>query len=202
MTRRIGIGGRLERAVELSAAALAVAVLAALLAATPAPASTEAKAFPPGCWIGARPFTGTFANGPAKAKVTDGKLKLVVWVGGKPAMAVGFLTFTGIGAGSLTVAGSELVLEVKIVGDYDLTGTPAAVKVNGTYSMIGSAIGSGQFAGTYPIKSKVPVKNALLTIKTVSATHVTGVFGQFGNWSATRRAGAPSKNAAACANAA
>jgi hypothetical protein len=194
---------RIQRRPSLAlAAAFAAATLTALLIAAPAPASTQAKAFPPGCWIGSRPYTGTYASGPVKAKVENGKLKLALWVGTGPSpAAVGFMTVTGIGSGSLTVAGSELVLEVKVLGDYDLTGTASAVKVNGTFSITGNAIGSGQFEGTYPVKSKYPVHDKLLTIQTVSPTHVTGFFGK-APWTVTRRAGAPSKDPQACAKAA
>ncbi len=192
----------LERRRGLRAAGLAAA-LAALVAATPAPASREAKAFPPGCWIGKQPFTGTFGSGPVKAKVTNGKLKFALWVGAAKKDAVGWMTFTGIGAGSLKIGDSELVLEVKILGDYDLTGSPSAVKVNGTFSMTGTAEGTGQFGGSYPVKIKDPVKNAPLTILTVSPTKVTGLLDK-GKvpWSATRLGGAPAKNPGTCSKAA
>jgi hypothetical protein len=50
------------------------------------------------------------------------------------------------------------------------------------------------------VRLEYPVKNAALTIKSVAPQTVAGAFGK-APWKATRRAGAPSKNAAACANA-
>ena len=184
-----------------TAIALASAVVAA--AGSTAAASTSAKAFPPGCWIGNTAYNGTYASGPVHAKVTNGKQTFVLWVGSdKPAAhAVGFLSVTGSGTGTLKISGSTLSLKVKILGEYDLTGTAAAVKVNGTYSMTGTAHGTGQFLPSIPVKLKFPVKNASLAIQTVTAQKVTGVFGKAA-WKATRRAGAASTNPAACANAA
>ena len=169
-------------------------------AAASAGASTDAKAFPVGCWIGKSAYNGTYAAGPVKAKIANGKQTFALWVvSAKPTPhAVGFLTVTGAGAGTLTISGSTLSLKVKILGDYDLTGTPSAVKVNGTYSMTGTAHGTGQFLPSVPVKLKFPVKNAPLTIQTVTPQKVTGVFGK-APWSATLRAGPPSKSAAACA---
>jgi hypothetical protein len=183
----------------MRAALLATAFAFAVLSASAAQSSPLAKAFPAGCWIGKSTYGGTYATGPVKGKVTNGKQTFVLWVG--PAgSAVGFLTVTGIGTGALRVAGSELALEVKILGDYDLTGTAADVEVNGSYSMTGTALGTGQLAGEFPVKIKRPVKG-VLTIKTVSPQKVTGAFAK-APWSATRRAGAPSKRPDACANAA
>jgi len=185
------------------AAATALSVALAVFVAPAATSAPASKAVPAGCWIGKSTYKGTYASGPVKATVTNGKQTFVLWVGSdKPAaQAVGLLTVTGIGSGTLTISGSKLALKVKILGDYDLTGTAGAVKVNGTYSMTGTAKGSGQFLPSVPVKLKFPVKNAPLTIATVTPGKVAGVFGK-APWSATRRAGAPSKSPAACANAA
>jgi hypothetical protein len=183
-------------------AGVTLIALAAALTTGPARGGPVAKAFPSGCWIGSQPYSGTYASGPVNAKVTNGKLKIVVWVGSdKPvAQAVGFMTVTGAGSGSLTVAGSKLTLKVKILGDYDLTGTASAVKVNGTYAMTGIAYGSGQFLPNVPVKLKFPVKNLPLQVASVAPTHVSGLFGK-APWSATRHAGSASKSPGACSSA-
>jgi hypothetical protein len=124
-----------------------VAVLAVALLGHSAPAATRAKAFPAGCWIGKSKYSGSYASGPVKAKVTNGKQTFVLWVGPGGSAAVGFLTVTGIGAGSLRIAGSELALEVKILGDFDLTGSAGDVHVNGTYSMTGTTWGRATSPG-------------------------------------------------------
>jgi hypothetical protein len=180
---------------------MSATVVAAVAAS--ASGSTHAKAFPAGCWIGKTPYSGTYASGPVKAKVTNGKQTFVLWVAStKPgADAVGFIKVTGIGSGGLRVTGSELALEVKILGDYDLTGTSSAVKANGTYSMTGTAHGTGQFLPTVPVKLKYPVKNVPLAIESVTPTRVSGLFGK-APWSATLRPGAASKSPTTCANAA
>jgi hypothetical protein len=198
-----GIAGEAAGMRRLATAAVAAVWAGALLATSTASGSHLAKAFPSGCWIGKTPYGGTYASGPVKAKVTNGRQTIVLWVGAdKPvAQAVGFITVTGVGAGTLEISGSNLSMKVKILGDYDLTGTASAVKVNGTYSMTGTAVGNGQFLPSVPVKLKYPVKNASLNVKTVTATHVSGLFGK-APWSVTRRPGAPSKNPAACANAA
>lgn len=185
------------------AAAAALSIAVAILAAPAATSAPSGKAFPPGCWIGKRAYNGTYASGPVKAKVTNGKQTFALWVGSdKPAaQAVGFLTVSGDGAGTLKISGSTLALKVKILGDYDLTGTAGAVKVNGVYKMTGTAKGSGQFLPSVPVNLKFPVKNAPLTILTVAPGKVAGVFGK-APWSATRRSGAPSKNPVTCAHAA
>jgi len=180
---------------------LASAVVAATVAT--AAASPSGKAFPPGCWIGKSAYNGTYAVGPVKAKVSNGKQTSLLWVGSdKPVAEVfGFLTLSGAGSGTLKISGSSLSMKVKILGDYDLTGTAAAVKANGTDSMTGTARGTGQFLPSVPVKLKYPVKNAPLTIQTVTAQKVTGVFGK-APWKATRRGGAAAKSPAACASAA
>jgi hypothetical protein len=180
------------------------ACTAAALWSVAAPAKTLAKVFPAGCWIGSRSYSGTSAFGQVKARVTNGKVKFVLWVGkgGAKADAVGFITVTGHGSGTLTVAGSELTMEVKILGDYDLSGSASAVKVNGTYSMKGVAVGSGQFGGSYPVDIKWPLKNVALKVTTLTARHATGVFFQKTPWTASKKGAAAGKSAAACANAA
>jgi hypothetical protein len=181
-----------------SAGALATAVV---LAAAPAQGSQLAKAFPAGCWIGKAGYSGTYASGPMQAKVTNGTQSFVLWVSKDGADAIGFILVKGSGAGTLKVSGSTLALKVKILGDYDLTGTASAVKANGFYSMTGTAKGTGQFLPSVPVKLKYPVKNAAVTLKTVTQQKVTGLFGK-APWSATRRAGAPSKAPDACSDAA
>jgi hypothetical protein len=60
-----------------------------------------AKAFQSGCWIGKSAYSGTYASGPVRARVTNGKQTMVLWVGPDKANAVGFLTVTGVGTGTL-----------------------------------------------------------------------------------------------------
>jgi hypothetical protein len=184
-------------------AGLLAAGTASVLLAGPAPARPLTKVFPAGCWIGSRTYSGTSTFGGAKARVTNGKVKFVLWVGkgGAGAHAVGYITVTGHGSGTLAVAGSELAMEVKILGDYDLSGSASAVKVNGTYSMKGVAVGTGQFGGSYPVDIKWPLKNVALKVTTLTARHATGVFFQKTPWTASKRGAAAGKSAAACANA-
>jgi hypothetical protein len=61
-------------------------------------------------------------------------------------------------------------------------------------------VGTGNFAGSFPVKIKRPVKGAL-TIQTATARRVTGLFGK-APWSATKRGGSPAGNPEACGNAA
>jgi hypothetical protein len=136
-----------------------------------------------------------------KAKVTNGKLRIALWVSpDKDPFTVGFVDITGIGAGGMRIAGSELTLEVTITGDYDLTGTPAAVKANGTYRMKGTAMGTGQFPASVPVNLSFPVHNLRLTVTSVRPRRVTGLLGK-APWSATRRGGVAAKSAEACGNA-
>lgn len=174
---------------------------AAALAAAPARSAPEAKAFPAGCWIGKAAYSGAYASGPVNAKVTNGTQTFALWVSKDGADAVGFIVVKGTGAGTMKISGSTLALQVKILGDYDLTGTASSVKVNGFYSMTGTAKGTGQFLPSIPVKLKYPIKNASLVIKAVTPGKVSGFFGK-APWSATLRSGAPSKSPEACSSAA
>jgi hypothetical protein len=165
------------------------------LATAPAQSSPQAKAFPAGCWIGKSKYSGKSNIGPAKGAVSEGTQSLVLWVGPQ-GVAFGSLFVTGNATGTFEVAGSALAAEMKLRGEYDLSGTAANVKVDGTYSITGTARGTGQLSGTFPIKLKVPVHGTLV-VKTVSPNRVTGHFRK-APWSATRRAGTPSKSAQKC----
>jgi hypothetical protein len=185
----------------LRTVALAAVTIAAIAVAPPATSMPRAKAFPPGCWTGKSAYSGTYASGPVKATVTNGTQTFVLWVSKNGADAVGYVLVKGAGAGTLQISGSTLSLKVKILGDYDLTGTASAVKANGFYSMTGTAKGTGQFLPSIPVRLKYPVKGAGVTVKTVTPGRVTGVFGK-APWSVTRRTDAPSTDTAACTNAA
>jgi len=178
--------------------ALVVAVALGVVLAPTSSGSPLATAFPTGCWIGKSSYSGKSAIGPATGVVSHGTQSLVLWIGSS-GVAFGSLIVRGNATGTLEIGGSALAAEMKLRGDYDLTGTAADVKVNGMYSITGTARGTGQLAGTYPIKVKMPVKGTLV-IKTVSPNRVTGHFRK-APWSAKRRGGAAAKSLLACANA-
>ena len=186
---------------------MAAVTLVGLTAASttgPATAQPLAKAFPPGCWIGKATYGGTFASGGVTGKVTNGKQTFVLWVSGGATgpdrVAIGFIKVTGKGSGTLTVSGSKLALELKILGDYELNGSASHVVATGYYTYTGVAKGSGQFLPAIPVKLRFPVNDATLTIQTVTPTKVSGRFLK-APWTAMRHGGAAAKNAAACANA-
>jgi hypothetical protein len=178
---------------------------AAMLVAAPARSSPQAKAFPAGCWIGKTTYAGTFASGGVTGKVTNGKQTFVLWVAngatGPERVAVGFVKVTGKGSGTLTISGSKLSLDVKILGDYELNGSASHVVATGSYVYTGIAQGNGPFLPAVPVKLRFPVNGAVLAIQSVTPTRVSGRFLQ-APWTATRHAGAAVKSAAACANAA
>ncbi len=174
-------------------------LMAAALATAPAWSSPQAKAFPAGCWIGKSSYSGKSAIGPAKGVVSHGTQSLVLWIGSS-GVAYGSLIVRGNATGTLEIAGSALAAEMKLRGDYSLTGTASEVEVDGLYSITGTARGTGQLGGTFPIKVKTPVKGVLV-VKNVSPNRVTGHFRK-APWSATRRTGTPSRNPNTCADAA
>lgn len=178
----------------------ALSILAATaLATAPAQSSPHAKAFPAGCWIGKSSYSGKSTVGPAKGAVSHGTQSLVLWIGAS-GVAYGSLIVRGNATGTFEVGGSALAAEMKLRGDYSLTGTSSEVEVDGTYSITGTSRGTGQLSGTFPIKLKMPIKGTL-AIKTVSPSGVTGHFRK-APWSATRRTGTPSKNPKTCVEAA
>jgi hypothetical protein len=189
----------------LTTAALIGVVAVGALPAGAANGSPHVKAFPPGCWIGNTSYSGTYAAGAVTGKVTNGKQTFVLWVSnGATALdrvAVGFIKVTGSGSGTLTVSGSKLALQVKILGDYELNGSASHVVATGHYVYSGVAKGSGQFLPAIPVKLRFPVNDAPLTILTVTPTKITGKFLK-APWTATRRRASLAKSAAACANAA
>jgi hypothetical protein len=178
--------------------ALMILVAMALVTA-PALSSPQAKAFPAGCWIGKSSYSGKSTVGPAKGAVSHGTQSLVLWIG-KGGMASGSLDVRGNATGTFEIGGSALAAEMKLRGDYTLTGISSKVDVDGIYSITGTARGTGQLSGTFPIKVKLPIKGTLV-VKAVSPNRVTGHFRK-APWSATRRAGAPSKDPKACVEAA
>ena len=123
----------------------------------------------------------------------------MLWVGPQ-GLANGSLTVRGKATGTLEIAGSALAAEVKLRGDYSLTGNASKVEVDGIYSITGSARGTGQLGGTFPIKVKTPVEGVLVVTK-VTPNRVTGHFRK-APWSVTRRAGTASKNPKTCVEAA
>lgn len=181
----------------VAAAALAIAVTA--------PASALVKAFPSGCWIGSKAYSGAYKGGPLKANVTKGTLTFVLWVGkgatGPERSAFGFMKLTGNGSGTLTIGGSQLALQVKIRGNYTLSGSASHVVANGSYRYVGVAKGTGQFVPIAPVEFKVPLEDVPLTIQTVAHARVSGVLLK-APWTAVRRSGTAAKGPAACANAA
>lgn len=174
-------------------------LVATALATAPARSSPQAKAFPAGCWIGKSSYSGKSAIGPAQGAVSHGTQSLVLWIGSS-GVAYGSLIVRGNATGTLEIGGSALAAEMKLRGDYSLTGTAWKVEVDGIYSITGTARGTGQLGGTFPIKLKTPVKGTLV-IKTVSPNRVTGHFRK-APWRVTRRTGTPSKNPKTCADAA
>ncbi|MGH3126598.1 MAG: hypothetical protein ACRDPX_01635 [Gaiellaceae bacterium] len=179
-------------------AALAILVATAL-ATAPARSSPQGKAFPAGCWIGKSSYSGKSAIGPAKGAVSEGTQSLVLWIGSS-GVAYGSLIVRGNATGTFEIAGSALAAEMKLRGDYSLTGIASEVEVDGLYSITGTARGTGQLAGTFPIKVKMPITGTLV-VKTVSPNRVTGHFRK-APWSTTRRTGTPSKNPKTCLDAA
>ncbi len=173
-------------------------VLSAALAAV-ASAGLRTKSFPAGCWIGTTKYSGESTIGPAKGAVSKGTQKIILWVG-PGGSAIGALIVKGNATGTLEIAGSALAAEMKLIGDYDLTGTAAKVAVNGTYRITGTAHGTGQLSGTFPINVKTPVKG-MLAITIVKPNRVTGHFRK-APWTATRRAGSAAKNPKTCVEAA
>jgi hypothetical protein len=181
------------------AGALGAVLVVALAAMWTGSASSAGKAFPPGCWIGTTKYSGKSSIGPAKGAVSKGTQEIVLWVG-PGGLAVGALIVKGNATGTLEIAGSALAAEMKLLGDYDLTGTAAKVTVNGTYRITGTARGTGQLSGTFPINVKTPVKGVLV-VKAVTPNRVTGLFRQ-APWTATRRSATAAKNPKTCAEAA
>lgn len=92
-------------------------------------------------------------------------------------------------------------LQVKIKGDYTLSGSASHLVANGSYRYVGVARGSGQFIPFHPVNFKIPIADVPLTIQSVTPTKVSGVFLKAPR-SATLHTGAPAKGPAACANAA
>ncbi len=172
-------------------------VLSAALAAV-ASAGPGTKAFPAGCWIGTTTYGGTSTIGPAKGAVSKGTQKIILWIG-PGGSAVGALIVKGNATRTLKISGSALAAK-KLFGDYDLTGTASDVAVNGTYRITGTAHGTGQLSGTFPINVKTPVKG-MLAITIVKPNRVTGHFRK-APWTATRRAGSAAKNPKTCVEAA
>jgi hypothetical protein len=184
-------------------AAVFLMIAVVVVASTPA-GSVSAKTFPAGCWIGKTSYGGTYASGGVNAKVTNGKQTFVLWVSNASSplarVAVGYIKQSGSGFGTLTISGSKLALQLKIAGDYELNGSASHVVATGRYTLTGVAKGTGQFLPSIPVKLRYPVNGAVLTVKTVTATKVSGLFLK-APWSATKRAGAPSKSADACSDA-
>lgn len=168
---------RRRRAAELAAAAAAIAalILPAAAIARPHGALGPAK---PGCWLAKGHFSGSYVSGPVKAKVTSGTIDMRLWVG-KGGELVGLLSTGGVGNGTLSMSGSKLKLTVLITGTFDVTGSPAAMKVNGAYRWKGTAKGSGVFggAGAIPVDLKLPVKNQPLTVVSATPTRMVLRFG-------------------------
>jgi hypothetical protein len=143
------------------------------------------KAFPPGCWKGTGVFGETLNKGALKAKVTNGKLKFGLIAGkGPKAIVLGAMDTGGHGSGSFTTAGTKISMEVEMVGDYTMYGTPASPKVKGQQRWTGSAV----YRGTkIPVDFKLPVHGVPMTITTVSASKVSGFFGKpKSKWTAGR----------------
>lgn len=200
MVRSRAEDGRLGQIGRAPVRSLAVALVLCLAAAFAASTGSSAgKAFPPGCWIGTTKYSGKSTIGPAKGAVSNGTQKIVLWVG-PGGSAVGALVVKGNATGTLQISGSTLAAKMKLLGDYDLTGTASEIAVNGTYRITGTAHGTGQLSGTFPIDVKTPVKGTLV-VGTVRPNRVTGHFRK-APWTATRRAGSAAKNPKACAEAA
>jgi hypothetical protein len=102
------------------------------------------------------------------------------------------MDLSGYGNGQLTIAGSELAMEVNITGDLNLEGPSSAVTASGLYRWKGVAMGSGQFSGTYPVDLKMPLQKSPLQILKVSKTKIVGLFRK-AKWTAVPYHGAASK---------
>jgi hypothetical protein len=158
----------------------------ALLAAVPAgsaPVQQQAKSFVPGCWkgTGKGPLVGSASPAPG-LKVNMDKSSFSFVLHATKHTVLGGLEVNGHGGGEAKASGVTATVELRVSGNLDLTGNPSHVVADGDLAMKGAIVVAGV---TSALNQALPVNAMPLTIKTATATKVTGTAGN-STWSAVR----------------